>query len=259
MSGFKGNDSNEQIVADIKLYTGLVNGTPVLFNPTLAQLQEAGINTDKDPIYELGEDDQGNKKIAIDIWMKFEFTDRLQKMRLFLTNTPRVSNDKAKAQFIDKTGKTCWDLPANKGEGYKWFDSESARECLVGEDMLTDFMIKWLNIKPGDIARFADMSEIFKFNLADILEAKKAYPTNQVRVMLTVNHADGGKQYQNIYTRYFDRANITSTKYWEDHINGATAKGYPMKDSFSYIFQEYKPDMPTTDTAVPADPKADLF
>ena len=249
MSGFKGNDSKEQIVADIKLYTGLTNGIPVLFNPTLKELQDAGINTDKEPVYDLGEDEQGKKKIAIDIWMQFPFNDRLQKMRLFLTDTPRVSNDGAKAQFIDKTGKTCWDLPTAKGEGYKWFDTESARECLVGEDMLTDFMVKWLNIKPGDTARFTDMSEIFKFNLTDILEAKKAYPDNQVRVMLTVNHADGGKKYQNIYTKYFDRANITSTTYWEKHINDGIAKGYPMKDSYSYTFQEYRHVSPDVDTA----------
>lgn len=241
------NSSDQQVTNEVKLYKGITNGKIVAINPNLAQLKELGFNSETEPVYDLGKDEEGNQKIAIDFYLEFEKLNRPQKLRFFLTENFRISGDKVKRQLIDKTGKTGWDTMEGTCERLEWIDSESVRPCYVGEDLLTDFLINWLNIKPGDEARLENPANLFKLDLKELKDAWAAFKNNEVRVMLIVKHSDEGKNYQNVYDRYFDRATNTSYTYWEKHINKRATDGYPITASFSYEFEEYKPESPTGD------------
>lgn len=246
--GLNGNNSNESVVVDAKLYTGIQLALIKGICPNMAKLKELGFNVENEPVYIQPEDDKGNKRVAIDFYLKFKDVDRIQKLRFFLTNTPRLSNDGIKRELIDITGKTCWDTLEGKGEAYDWFDSETARPCLVGEGILTNFLINWLNIKPGDNARLDDPSKLFDMDLKELNKAFEDYPDNKVRAMLVIKPGEGGKTYQNVYSQYFDRATNTSFTYWEKHINKRIADGRAPQEEYSYDFKEYTPIAPTPET-----------
>jgi len=246
--GFKANSSDKTVVNEIKLYTGIQLAKVVGICPNLDEIIALGIKTDKEPVYQQPEDANGNNRVAVDFYAQFKDVERIQKIRFFLTNTTRLSNDGVKRQLIDKTGKTCWDTLDGKGEAYVWFDSESAREALVGEDQLTDLLVNWLNIKPGDNARLEDPSKFFDLDFTQLLEIFKDNPNNTFKAMLSVKHADGGKKYQNVYTGYFDRKTNKSFTYWEKHFTKRAEGGRPFDNSISYTFQMYTPVEPSADT-----------
>ena len=246
--GFNGNNSEEVVVNEVKLYHGIQIAKVVAICPNLEEIKALGIKTDKEPVYKQADDGKGNKRVAIDVYAQFLGVDRIQKIRFFLTNTNRVSNDGVKRQLIDQKGKTCWDTLEGLGEAWEWIDSPSVRPCLVGEDQLTDFLVNWLNIKPGDNARLEDPTKFFDLNFKELLDAHRAYPENKFKAMLSVKHADGGKNYQNVYTGYFGRATNKAFTYWEKHFTKRASDGRPFRDTFSYEFQVYTPVAPTTDT-----------
>lgn len=251
--GIKGNDSSEAVVRDNKLYTGIQLAKVVAICPSLKEMNDLGINTDKEPVYKLPEDDEGNKKVAIDFYLNFKGVERLQKLRIFLTNSKYISRS-GKKQLIDDTGKTCWDNPeTGTGAGFDWFDEKSARDAHPGEEQLITFLINWLNVKPGDTAKLENFSALFDLDFSELQEIFASYKDNKVRCMLTVNHTADGKSFQNVYPYYFDRETNTSYTYWKNHITKKEKAGYPMKDSFSYEFQEYKDVAPDTDSSDEAD------
>lgn len=247
--GLIGNNSEQTVVNEVKLYTGIQLAKVMAICPTLEEIQALGIKTEKEPVYILPDDEKGNKRVAIDIYAKFAAVDRIQKIRFFMGNNNRVSNDGTKRQLIDAKGKTCWDTLEGLGEKWEWIDSETVRPCLVGEDTLTDFLVNWLNIKPGDNARLEDPSKFFDLNLKELKDAFKAYPENKFKAMLSVKHADGGKNYQNVYTGYFGRATNQAFTYWEKHFTKRAKDGRAFQDTFTYEFQLYKPVAPSTETS----------
>ena len=254
---FGANDSKKSVIKDSKFFTGITVGTIKAVNPSLEEMNKLEIKIDKEPSYNSGQDEDGNNKFVIDFWVEFKEIHRLQKLRFFLTDTIRFNRDGLKKQMIDKTGRTCWISKDDNTSSYDWIDNESLRNCHIGEEKLTNFLINWLNIKPGDVAKIDD----FKNSTDEIKKVFKEFLDNKVRCMLIVNHADNGKTYQNIYDGYFDRATTSSFTYWEKHINNQIAAGYPIKGTYSYTFQEYKPVEPTSDTdnADSTDNTPDLF
>lgn len=242
----KGNNSSTAVVADVKQYTGLVLAQVKAICPTMEELNKLGLKTDKEPVYVTKDETTGAGKVRIDFYVKVDQLDRLQKIAFFLEEGAMIGKTSGKHQMIDIVGKTTYVNPDSPD--YKdWFKSETARPCLKGEEDLTNFVIAWLNIKPGDEARLSNPGALVKGNFTELKEFLKAYPTNKVRVMLTVKHMDDGKNYQNIYNRYFDRATNTSFTYWTKHINDQASSGYPIKDSYSLELKEWKAVLPTSD------------
>ena len=245
--GFKANKSDKVVIKETKLYTGIQLAKPIAICPNLTKLEELGFKYDKEPVYKMEPDDEGNARIGIDFYLKFDNVERIQKSKFFLTNTPRLSNNKLKQQLIDKFGKTCWSTLDSKGDEWDWMDAESTRSCLIGEEQLTNFLINWLNIKPGDNARLENPKKLFDLNFSELDGALKMNPDNQVRALLFVKHTDNGKIYQNVYNQYFDRATNKSYTYWEKHFIKKSNDGYPFTESFSYDFKEYNSVIPTSD------------
>jgi len=249
----KGNSSSTAVVADVKQYTGLVLAQVKAICPTMEELNKLGLKTEKEPVY-VSVDEAGINKVRIDFYVKVDQIDRLQKIAFFLEEGAMIGKTSGKHQMIDITGKTTYIDPANPD--YKdWFKSETARPCLKGEEDLTNFLIAWLNIKPGDEARLNNPSALVKGNFTELKDVFKAFVNNKVRVMLIVKHMDDGKNYQNIYNRYFDRATNTSFTYWTKHINDQANSGYPLKDSYSLEFKECKAVLPSSDVDTSAPDK----
>ena len=267
--GFNANNSNDAVVTDIKLYTGLTLAKVVAINPTKEQLSKIGIETEEEPNYVGKPDENGNKTIYVDFYLQIGekdekgelFIKRPQKLRFFLTEAFRVSR-KGTNQIIDAAGRTAYIDPENEEHDYarfKWIDRPSARPCYVGEDRLTQFLINWLNIKPGDNARLESPEKLFNGDLSELNGIFKAFSSNEVRVMLTVHTTQDSKRFQNIYSNYFDRASNESYTYWEKHFR---ENGEKFQDDYSFEFTEFKPVTPS-DAAQPASstdlPDGDVF
>jgi len=233
---FNANSSDEKVVKEGKLYTGLANMKIVAVNPNKAQLEALGYKPQNEPVYlTIGED--GNEKLRLDfhLLLKGESHTIMTKIAFFLENKERLSKD-GKAEWIDIYGKTAWNkvtAPTDK----KWFDATTSRHARHGESDLHTFLINWLNISPGDEAKLEHFDAMFTGDYSEIQGILIANPDNEVRVLLTVR--DG--KYQSVYNRYFDRATNQRTNYWESHIKKQTVDGYPPKEDFSgsFAFQEW--------------------
>jgi len=250
--GFSANNSNDEVVKDNKLYTGLTLATVVAINPNKEQLSKIGIEVEEEPNYVGQPDEAGNQTNYVDFYLQISnkndeeelLIPRPQKLRFFLTKAFRVSR-KGTNQIIDAAGRTAYIDPENEEYDYgrfNWIDRDSARPCYVGEDRLTQFLINWLNIKPGDNARLEHPENLFKGDLTELNAIAKQFLKNEVRIMLTVHTTQDGKRFQNIYNNYFDRATITSFTYWEKHFKDNNGK---FQDDYSFEFIEFKPSSPS--------------
>lgn len=248
---FNPNSSDDPVVKEGKLFTGLRNMKVVAVNPTKAQMEAMGYRPQADPTYLSAEGDA--KKARIDFYLNGESDEGESirtKIAFFLENSHRVNQAGTKAEWINDFGRSAWGTPDAAPEGLQWFDTATARPCKVGEADLHNFLVNWLNISPNDEAKLDKFDAIFDGNYTELQTLLKSNPDNEVRVLLTVRDA----KYQSVYNRYFDRATNKRTNYWESYIKNQTAQGYEPKEDFSnsLVFQEW-----TEPTMVLSGPKED--
>jgi hypothetical protein len=241
---FNANSSNEAVIKEGKLFTGLKNMKVVAINPTKAQLEDLGYRPQNDPSY-LGtnEDDPDNpvKKVRLDFYLQGESEKEESirtKIAFFLEDKYRVNQAGDKAEWINDLGRSAWGTPSAAPDGLQWFDTSTARQCKVGESDLHSFLINWLNISPNDEAKLDNFDSLFEGSYRELMSLLNGNPDNEIRVLLTVR--DG--KYQSVYNRYFDRASNKRTNYWEDYIRKQTEQGYEPKEDFSksLVFQEWE-------------------
>ena len=152
-----------------------------------------------------------------------------------------------KIKIIDKYGRTAWateaDIKDKKipqyANGPASID-EDYRKCVSGEEELTMFLKnlmcipdvqyynrtagKWENNpNPQDCqARLDNIMKYFDGNVDEIREILKAFPNNQVRVLLGVRNADG-REYQDFFTQWFVQNSNPSNLSFIKHLNDARA------------------------------------
>lgn len=247
---FQANSSDEQVVSEFKLFTGIQLVEPVAVNPNLAELNELGIKYNNEPNYIQEPDQEGNKRAIVDVYCKIEGMDNVYPIRFYFTNKIDSSekNGILKYRFIDKYGKHAWDLVDNKCSALEWIDTESVRPLLKGEGDFHDFLNAYFNTKKEDLCRLENIEKIFNGDFSEVKSILKVKPGNKLKALLYVSHGDNGKNYQKIYDKYFARATSNGYNYWEKHINAQIQAGYPIKGTYSYEFQEYVPVKPTSDT-----------
>lgn len=245
---FNANSSNETVVKEGKLYTGLKNMKVVAINPTKAQMEQLGYRPQNDPVY-LSTDntDPENviEKVRLDFYLQGA-TDSGNEVRtkiaFFLENQHRINQAGDRGEWINNLGRTAWGTSEAPPTELNWFDHASARPCKVGEGDLHSFLINWLNISPNDEAKLDNFDALFKGNYGELVALLNGNPDNEIRVLLTVRDS----KYQSVYNRYFDRATNKRTTYWENHIKNQTEQGYGPKEDFSssFVFQEWvEPEM----------------
>lgn len=225
-----------------KLYTGLTDVVIVAVNPTKEEAEKIGITMKNDPVYLSTDEESGNKKVRVDVYVKSEQTNRIDKLAFFFEDATRVSTAGNK-QYINDFGQSTWaDSPESATartdkNGNQWYKADGLREAISGEPEFVDFIINYLNIGRGQIAKLDNVKALFTGNVSEISAIFSKYSTRKVQVLYTVRENDG-TWYQGIYSRFFSRAGNKTTKWWEKHFEGSTS--IPNYQN-NFLFQEFNP------------------
>lgn len=220
-----------------KLYTGLADVQVVAVNPTKEEAEKLGINMKNDPVYVSTDDTTGNKKVRIDIYVKSDKTNHIDKLAFFMEDSDRVSKE-GNTQFINDFGKSCYAPSVEEAiTKYQWFKADGARPCISGEPELVDFIKNLLNISADAVAKLDNPKVFFTGNVSELRTIFSKFPDRKVQVLYYVRETDGNF-YQSIYSRYFSRAGNNKTTYWAKHFDNSTAV---VNYQNSFLFQEFNP------------------
>ena len=195
-----------------QIVTGVINFQIVAVNPTLAQLNELGVNFNKEPEY-ISSGDNGQKKVRLDFWLKPTIKDMgLQKVVFFLEDIVKISKS-GKKQYINSKCESSWadsidTLP-------DWMDKKGVRECKSGEDLLMNFLKKYANVSSLE---FDNFDSLFNNNVTEIRELIKAKINNQVQLLCGEKNG-----YQSIYNKFCMSGGNTKMTYWEKHLEKEAA------------------------------------
>jgi hypothetical protein len=246
----KGNSSDQKFFQDIKLYTGPSAMRVVGICPTLGELQAIGFKFDKEVTY-IGDKD-GTNTVRIDVVFKSTVDENFKgKAAFFLENKERVSA-KGSKEITNNFGQSTWaatveDALEKVGKnGNKWFKPNGARVALVGEVQLITFLRDWLNVSPEDESTIDSYDNLFKGNFKELQQYVKMQEKNTIYTLATVK--DG--KYQQIHTGFFARSQFslpTVMRKLMTYVEDQKKAGYPLKDSFSYDFKEYTPQVVSPD------------
>lgn len=247
----KTNASSEKFFQDIKLYTGPSTMRVVGICPTLGELQAIGFKFDKEVIY-IGEK-EGVNTVRIDVVFKSTIDENFKgKAAFFLENKERVNKGGDKKEIINNFGQSTWAASVEEAvekvgkNGNKWFKPNGARVALVGEVQLITFLRDWLNVSPEDESTIDSYDNLFKGNFKELQQYVKMQEKNTIYTLATVK--DG--KYQQIHTGFFARSQFslpTVMRKLMTYVEDQKKAGYPLKDSFSYGFKEYTPQVVTPD------------
>ncbi len=247
------NDSSKKVLKDFSTYKGVCPVKVYAGNPTLAELQELGMNFNSEPEY-VSETDTGEAKVRIDFIVG---NDKLKtKLTFFLEDRERVSKN-GKFEFINNLGQSSWgetleEVLSRTGRGGNtWFNELGARKALVGEAQLMQFLADWLNIdtNAGDEVYLENLPALFKGDFSELKKYVKEADSNRVYVLLTVNEKDG-KFYQNVYNGAFARASFTpqaAIGRFAKEAKKQEDSGYPIKGFAGLEFGEYIPTLDSTE------------
>lgn len=206
-----------------KIFTGLVDFTPVMLNPTKEELASVGINFEKEPVY-LDKSSDGNSRIRLDIWGRVKINDveSLKKITFFIEDVEKASQA-GNFQFINVYGDSTYgESPEKIVEAYSWFKANGVRKAKSGEPDFVTFIKRWLSIGRGQEASLDGLHKLFVGNVDDLRSLLKTNKDRKLQVLLTVTGKDD-KYYQNIYNRYFGIAGSTNLTYWKKHFEGSTS------------------------------------
>ena len=195
-------------ITDYSKKVGFAEVEVVAVNPTLADLEELGVEYQQEPEY-LRESRDGNPTIRIDFWLKLlNDGDRLKNVSFFLEDAERSNRDETKLQYISSSGTCSWaDDPNNLPD---WFTKRDYRVAKVGEEQFYYFLRTWLSkldFRDPDTTIEIDFKKLIKGNLRDLIEQIGGAYCNPFLVLSTiktVEKEDGTiAEYEQIYNRDF--------------------------------------------------------
>jgi hypothetical protein len=186
-------------------YVGLIPYTVIAVNPSKEQLVEM-LKTENitEPVY------LKDGKMRIDVWLENKERNYITKMALWLENKERVANS-GNTLFINQKNQTTWgesiEAIANKPT-MQWFDTSTARAAYVGEDVLYNFLVTYIN---ADTSEGGIVLDNFQGLLnGDVSELSKIFEHyNNRAIKILTGMKDGRVKY---YTRYFVKNEVRSTK-----------------------------------------------
>ena len=253
----QGQEAGEGYVS--KLFTGVENFKVTHVNPTHEELKQIYGDNAKEPVYVTEE--EGVKRIMINLLLDNEPEEGQESIKtrltFFVANTPRVSDEKGKTEYINAYGQSAW-LPSDGtvSEAMSWFDKEGMRPALNGEVPLIQALRNLLNLpskknakNPADAKSEFSMEEwkaMASGNFTALRNVVKSSP-NKLGVLLGVKTMDDGKMYQDTFNRSTLRQyGKTSQKfdYLRDSVTDAQANGAYSKTDFGnpdYILREFTP------------------
>ena len=207
----KSNDSAQEVVGGMKLYSGLTNMSVVMVNPTLEELQSNDINFKQDPEYFV--EINGTEYFKLAFWLRN--SDLTVRMEILMTDNFRQSKT-SKYQWMNNIGQDTWSEEApDTNEKLSWFKPEGQRKAYDGEETLIRFVKAWANVASGDEVYFETMNKIAKGDATEVQALLNALKDNRVRVLLGVKDS----KYQQVYMRYFGRVKPQRDDFFVKEIN----------------------------------------
>jgi hypothetical protein len=208
------NDSTKEVLGSIKLWAGVTNMEVKSVNPTMAELHAMGIMVKQEPKYTMTM--PGDKEVfKVVFWVSNP--DLTTKVEFLLENTPKITRDGNKTQFVNDYGQFAYATDAAALSVYEWYTQEGIRAAFPNEEKLIGFIKAWANVASGGKVSLQTMDKIASGkDLSELKQLVTQLTTNRVRVLVGVK--DG--KYQNVYTSYFGRTQKSGDSYFIKHLNG---------------------------------------
>lgn len=205
------------------VYTGKADVQIICVNPTLEEIVKYELPTKKDvaPVY-IGKTDTGIDKLILRVWVKLDNPKIVTNITFFLEAQDKVAST-GSIQYINDYGQNSFgqslDEVLNRigKNGQAFFKNEGCRVARVGEAELIEFIRKWLCVANDQKSVFKNFSKIVSGDVSEITDLVKNYGTSR-KVQVLLGEKSG---YQNVYSRYFERAGGSSNTYWEKHFNNS--------------------------------------
>jgi len=207
------NDSSKEVLGSIKLWAGITNMEVKAVNPNLAELNAMGINMKTEPNYSL--EMNGRDIFKVIFWVGNP--DLTTKVEFLLENTPKITKNGDKTQFVNDYGQFAYATDAGALANYDWYKQEGVRPAFPNEEKLVGFIKAWANVANGGKVSLDTMDKIASgADLSELKQLVTQLSANRVRVLVGVK--DG--KYQNVYTSYFGRTQKSGDSYFIKHLNG---------------------------------------
>ena len=272
MAFAKGNNSNDTI--SFSKYVGIGTVNVLAVNPNKNKLTEIyGRDYNDDPVYtgKIDNDFGSIKTAKIDFIIrtvpeKCNNIDFITKVTFFLRNEARYNKDNSKVQVIDKYGRTAWvTIEQSKAHEIPVYSNGPAnidkdyRPAFVGEEKLTNFLKKYLNI-PNVMkyvnntwvmvdnpefcqARLENIKDYFDNNFSELNDIVSLQPTNAIKVLFGVRTADNNAQYQTVYTDNFLKPSMSTYDKFEEEVNYNTSNGMYANTEFKLSDESHITDI----------------
>lgn len=210
MSNIGGKKKEQLQSTEYVKKVGLFEATVVAINPNAEEYKEVlGIEVKEDSksVEYLGESQDGNATLRVDVWLEEVKNKDKFKVTFFLENKERENKDQTKKQYINNVGTCTWADDANNLP--EWFSSRDYRVAFMGEEELYNFLRTWLgglDYRDAETTLQLEWKKLMKNNLKDLKEQINGeYCTNVVALatVKTVIKDDETKEYQGVYNKAF--------------------------------------------------------
>ena len=230
MSTIESNNSDEQVLGKIELFTGIASLPVIMINPDKATLEAAGYKPKEEPVYTgivfkqkaadgITDVEVTRNKIVFyckgkeNVSVKGEIVEMtISCKREFLVSTDFDIAKTGTLRFININGQATYskDLTTLQGNPkMAWFKPETARQAYVGEADLMTFVREWMNVANNNACAFDNIVNVLNGNIKELNDLLKQRPTNRVTQLLGVTTKDG-KSYQAVYTKCTSRPTASS-------------------------------------------------
>ena len=210
MSNIGGKKKEQLQSTEYVKKVGLFEATVVAINPNAEEYKEVlGIEVKEDSksVEYLGESQDGNATLRVDVWLEEVKNKDKFKVTFFLEDKERENKDQTKKQYINNVGTCTWADDANNLP--EWFSSRDYRVAFMGEEELYNFLRTWLgglDYRDAETTLQLEWKKLMKNNLKDLKEQINGeYCTNVVALatVKTVIKDDETKEYQGVYNKAF--------------------------------------------------------
>lgn len=235
------NNSEQEVVGGVQLYTGIAPVKVVAVNPTQAELEELGVNLKSDPQYTVTLSEQEYQKVTF--WVKHESPDLMTRVEILLQDQIRTNKAGDKSMWTNNRGQISWS-DTNPADKYDWYSAEGARKAYVGEDTLLEFIKAWANVSNGGDCYLETIGNIVKGDMSELKSLVSALSENRVRVLLGVKD----QKYQNVYTKHFGRLKPKRDDLFVKALNDEYGS-FNAEFNTDLALQRYSPNLITADSA----------
>ena len=254
---------------------GLFKASIIAINPSkdelikLLDVAEENQESFKEKDY-IGETQDGDTKVTIDIWLKDEVSGFKAPVRFNLIDKERTNKEGTKHQWVNQSGICSWvDEEANLLQWFtKFTDKEKNvigdkvyRKAHVGEEELYNFIRAWMtgkaNFYSQDTDILLDWKKLMGGNIREILDLVGSEYVDSVVALATVRVVDteeGQKTFQSIWAKDFlpgfamkQINNSLSTGKWDNkqinRFKESLEGEYGVNDVWSFVaLTDYNPE-----------------